>query len=794
MNNEQTLKVLLDAGAKLLRFRRIPNPKAPHVEAKNPEGFGDWHRIAHGGPGATLADCLTWLNDGIAEVERAGERVTIHLGEGEQAGIGLLPASLDKLVVDIDLASKRALASMPAPERQRRSIAGHDAVVAKLGKPDGVQRSPSGGLHCYYPATGIPKEVTDNATWAIEDAKVGGDLRGSNGWVGIYDLGALAKMVEAGHGPALDVGKLRAFVNNPHRDVGMREYRHVRAGGGSLVQAACAAIRSAEAGDTYAGRNPTIVHHVAVLAKEKLLDDAAAKAVLDAVGEVKPEAIADTERFIGKARRYFADSTGNTGGPAGVRGADREGDTGDVSGEPDGGNGEIPPGAGDDAPDDALVALLAQWQEWKGEAAKFKPSSLGQLKREAPALLAGIMRQVLGRDAGEHDDTAATLDAMQAAIARGEGAEGIRQVAEDRGLLTKPRAAVSVPNVEGERPAALLSLAGHSGAVVSLGTVGVLSGEGGMGKSALTASLALALATRGTGEGGPLAGGLFNAPIGGGPVLLATYEDAPAVTRWRIEAAAKALPGIDAGATRDVYLMDMAGAPLYGPRPGGEDRPGLYNARPEPLAGWRDLWGAVKAINPAPRLVVIDPVLSAFAGNSNEAAPVREFLSALAVAAGEHQCAVLLVAHSTKAARQGDRGRQPDPFDPGKVGGSAAWTDGVRSALILDWDDARGPGERRLAVAKSNYGPARVLMPLEPVKVGGDDAANKGAVVAFKVAGPWDAGGAGDVDRSLDALVAGIKALRKAHPKADLARLQRAVGSPKGRNRQANDDWNDAEL
>ena len=186
----------------------------------------------------------------------------------------------------------------------------------------------------------------------------------------------------------------------------------------------------------------------------------------------------------------------------------------------------------------------------------------------------------------------------------------------------------------------------------------------------------------------------------------------------------------------------------------------------------------MKAIKPAPRLIVIDPVLSAFVGNSNEAAPVREFLSALAVAADEHQCAVLLVAHSTKAAR----GKDADPFDPGKVGGSAAWTDGVRSALILDWDDARGPGERRLAVAKSNYGPARRLMPLKPVRVGNADKANKGAVVAFKAAGQWDDGGAGDVGRCVAALVDGIKALRKAHPKADLSKLKRAIAFPKGRD------------
>lgn len=797
MTDEQALRVLLKAGAKLLRFRRKPDPEAPHVEAKNPEGFGDWHRIADGGAGATLDECIAWLTKGTAAVDRNGESVTLRLGDGERAGIGLLPASLGKLVVDIDLASKRALKTMAGPERQRRSIAGHDAVVAKLGEPDGVQRSPSGGLHLYYPAIGIPEEVTGNATWAIDDAKVGGDIRGSNGWVGVYDLPALAKMVQAGHGPALDVAKLQAFANNPHRKAGKRQYDRVRAGGGSRVKAACAAILSAEAGDTYAGRNPTILYHVATLAKDKLLDEAAARAVLDAVSDVKPEAVEDTVRFIGKCLRWAEPSTGNTGGPASVRNAQPGGGSGEIpgGGEPGSADGED----GDEAPADGVSGDLATWQGWKEQAGKFKPSSPGALKREAPAVLARIVRRFQGGDAGEPRAAVSVLDALQAAY-RGGGDEAVKTALTERGLLkppAKPRAAVPVPNVTGDRPAALLRLKGATGAVLSLGTVGVLSGAGGMGKSALTASLALSLAARGDGEDGPLVGGMFDAPIGGGPVLLATYEDAPGVTRWRIEAAAKQLD-VDDDSSSSVFLMDMAGAPLYGPRAGeGEDgeRPGLYNARPEPLPGWDDLWREVERIKP--RLVVIDPVLSAFVADGNRAEPVREFLSALSVAATEADCAVLLVAHSTKEARK--QGQQDDPFNPGKVGGSAAWTDGVRSALILDWDDARGPGAVRLAVAKSNYGPARRLLPLERVTVGGDgEAADRGATVAFRVegAGAWDEHGAGDVDRSIAALLAGIKAVRKAAPGADLSKLKRAIGSPKDRKRDYNgdEDWNDEDL
>lgn len=410
-------------------------------------------------------------------------------------------------------------------------------------------------------------------------------------------------------------------------------------------------------------------------------------------------------------------------------------------------------------------------QAWRDAQEAGDAGKLDALRVEGRAIAAAMRAEASGDD-GAGVDVGELDEALTLAV----GAETEDAAVEAWCKVPAPaparRQAVAVPDVGGEFPAPLLRLSKGTGAVLSIGTVGVLSGAGGMGKSALTASLALGLADRGAGDSGTLVGGLFEAPIGGGSVLMATWEDAPAVTRWRIEAAAKSkLLKVADDATAGVYLMDMSGAPLYGPRAGeGEDeRPGLYNARPEPLPGWDDLWREVERTGA--RLVVIDPVLSAFVGNSNEAAPVREFLSALSVKATEAGCAVLLVAHSTKAARG-----ESDPFDPGHVGGSAAWTDGVRSALILDWDDARGPGAVRLAVAKSNYGPARRLLAVERVKQGG-------ATVAFRAApgAAWDEHGAGDVDRSIAALVDGIKALRKAHPGADLAKLKRAVGSSKGR-------------
>ena len=350
---------------------------------------------------------------------------------------------------------------------------------------------------------------------------------------------------------------------------------------------------------------------------------------------------------------------------------------------------------------------------------------------------AALARELVGAGAGDGaGESADELESLAADFAVSHG-DGLRAAAaklvEAAGKLKPERKAVkavAVPNAPKERPKALLRLHGRTGAVLSIGTVGVLSGAGGAGKSALTSSLALGLAHLGK-NAGQIAGGLFDAPNGGGRVLLAQWEDEPSVTRWRIVEAAKRLMLM--GAEKDVFLMGMED-PLFGVPAGG-----TFNAVPKRLPAWGDLWSEVERIKP--RLVVIDPAMAAFSGNPNDAGAVRAFLTrALGAAAKQHQCAVLVVAHSTKAARNKDA----DLFDPGQVGGSGAWTDGVRSAVVL----RRVPGYcfgtdddcLSLLVSKANYGPERVGMPLEPERVDYKDSEDGGAIVAFKAGAPsWEA-------------------------------------------------------
>ena len=300
-----------------------------------------------------------------------------------------------------------------------------------------------------------------------------------------------------------------------------------------------------------------------------------------------------------------------------------------------------------------------------------------------------------------------------------------------RGGPTAQKAANLWDGVTGERPEPILTAAGKRGSLLTVGNVCLLSGEGGIAKSALALGLAVGIAQLHDQERGEICG-LFDGK--GGPALLATFEDHPAETRWRARCLIGQItndPISQQSTLRRVHVLNLAGRPLFGPREEG----GRYNERPGRLAGWWDLWSEARRIKP--RLIVIDPALAAYVGESNAAAPVREFLTALATEAAELNTGVLLLAHSNKAARRpGNQNPKTelDLLDPGQVGGSTAWTDGVRGVLAMAWKpkdkDAAG-GERVLTITKANYGPARLNCDLDAIRQD-KKAQDKGAIVGFR--------------------------------------------------------------
>ena len=281
----------------------------------------------------------------------------------------------------------------------------------------------------------------------------------------------------------------------------------------------------------------------------------------------------------------------------------------------------------------------------------------------------------------------------------------------------RPRAR-AVSEIHDPLPGPLLSLAG-SGALLSVGEVCMLSGEGGIAKSALAVGLAVDVANAAEAESG--AGPLR---WHGGPAstLLVCYEDhaAHVVGRARCYAERKACGGLDRVA---VLSLDT---PMYGPAESLMGGAALYNARPQPLAGWYDVEAAARETGA--RLIVIDPAGEAFAGEHNNVSAVREFLRALRGLAAAHAAGVIVIGHSNKAARK--RENNPDLFDAGLVSGSAAWHDGVRGVLSLQWRRGGAAGARDLVCPKSNHGPARMVCGLDAIREQEPD----GAIVGFTAA------------------------------------------------------------
>ena len=188
-------------------------------------------------------------------------------------------------------------------------------------------------------------------------------------------------------------------------------------------------------------------------------------------------------------------------------------------------------------------------------------------------------------------------------------------------------------------------------------------------------------------------------------------------------------------------VRDMAGRDVpsirHWPDPGPLYR-GFEGGREQSTGDdWAPLWAAVRAMDPEPSMVVIDPASSTLDGVSvNESGPVRAFMGALAREANAAGCGVLVVAHDTKAARAA-AGESGDP-GPGAVAGSATWTDAARGVLYLSWKgklaDRDTDRRRELRCVKANYARSGWTVSL-------DERIKGGRFEGFEVAGTGTAAG-----------------------------------------------------
>ena len=203
------------------------------------------------------------------------------------------------------------------------------------------------------------------------------------------------------------------------------------------------------------------------------------------------------------------------------------------------------------------------------------------------------------------------------------------------------------------------------------GMLAILGGAPGCGKTTIALALAAAVTT---GSAWP------DGTPGAAPadVLVWSGEDLPSVLAGRLAA-------MGADRTR-VHFVDGVGE--------GEQKRAFDPGRDMPL-----LEVAASEL-PAPRLLIVDPIVSAVAGDSHKNAEVRRSLQPVVDLAQRLGCAVLGITHFTK----GTAGRDPTE----RITGSLAFAALARVVLVAAKVKAEGDGdaERRVFLrAKSNIGP-----------------------------------------------------------------------------------------
>lgn len=209
------------------------------------------------------------------------------------------------------------------------------------------------------------------------------------------------------------------------------------------------------------------------------------------------------------------------------------------------------------------------------------------------------------------------------------------------------------------------------------GTVTLLGGDGGTGKSLLALQLAVAVAT---------ATPWLGMPVRSGGVIFTSAEDDEAELHRRLSDILGA-QGLTYGACERLTLRSLAG------RDALLATEGQYALIESELFKELDK----RAGQDAPVCIVIDTLADVFPSNENDRAKARQFIALLRKLAIGHNCAVILLAHPSLTGLNNRSG----------TSGSTAWNNSVRSRLYLERIIVDGyeadPRRRALSVKKANY-------------------------------------------------------------------------------------------
>jgi RecA-family ATPase len=216
--------------------------------------------------------------------------------------------------------------------------------------------------------------------------------------------------------------------------------------------------------------------------------------------------------------------------------------------------------------------------------------------------------------------------------------------------------------------------------LVPSGTVTLLTGDGGTGKSLVALQLAVAVAS---------GGAWLGRTVATGRAMFMTAEDDPEELHRRLvdvaHAAGLGLADLDALTIRSLAGEDALLATL-------DSRTGALCAS----ALLRELDDHMAAV--APSLLILDTLDDLFPGNENDRAQARQFIGLLRGLAIRHECAVLLLAHPSLSGLNSGAG----------TSGSTGWNNSVRSRLYLERVVQEGyeanPDARVLITKKANYG------------------------------------------------------------------------------------------